>query len=576
MVMNEGEVECKVPKCETMDECIPDSRYHELEERIKKFEGRIVELEAEIATLNCEYDELKVKYKVLEGEKLVVVSELDALKAREAEVKERAEAAKEVQGTGVDLTKIEVENNDDDDELFQLKAENLTLEHEKKKAENEAQVWKQMYHELKSSLGKSFEEGMTAEDGATRSNHGTPSSILQSQYKSSIGGHRSEGIGSKKARRSLFIEEEEKPTGKMAPSTPIDPKPSCPGIINLDDSDDEPDVIKAEMDVNHDKEKAKICSSRRIIVDETEKPPECCLEDDDMDVGLSSTPRATTSKRKRAANMVTSDSESDDDDIPLCKWKAKRFSKVSSDANGLSKTESPAKNDDDVRDSVTPRRRRLRRMSQCEQTINEQHATTESTGVPKTKEDVEDITSEEEGSECSGDSMKEFIVESSSDVSDGSDGFHGDDASDSSEEADCNSQMHNILSKLRRSKDQKFKWELEGDMLADFGKDSELCMRAVCVLYRQQTADEKSSREALYTNGRGFNKFDAYRGSEIGGFLTGGDPLGDMVKSVEELEAHDYKGVEKCRELAFKYAKQVFQIYQNKEDPFFSPDLDNK
>ncbi|CAN1751269.1 hypothetical protein LINPERHAP1_LOCUS4278 [Linum perenne] len=518
-----------------MDECIPDSRYHELEERIKKFEGRIVELEAEIATLNCEYDELKVKYKALEGEKLVLVSELDALKTGEAE--------------------------DDDDELFQLKAENLTLEHEKKKAENEAQVWKQMYHELKSSLGRSFEEGMTAEDGATRSNPGTPSSILQSQYKSSIGGHRSEGIGSKKARRSLFIEEEEKPTGKMAPSTPIDPKPSCPGIINLDDSDDEPDVIKAEMDVNHDKEKAKICSSRK---------------DDDMDVGLSSTPRATTSKRKRAANMVTSDSESDDDDIPLCKWKAKRFSKVSSDANGLSKTESPAKNDDDVRDSVTPRRRRLRRMSQCEQTINEQHATTESTGVPKTKEDVEDITSEEEGSESSGDSMKEFIVESSSDVSDGSDGFHGDDASDSSEEADCNSQMHNILSKHRRSKDQKFKWELEGDMLADFGKDSELCMRAVCVLYRQQTADEKSSREALYTNGRGFNKFDAYRGSEIGGFLTGGDPLGDMVKSVEELEAHDYKGVEKCRELAFKYAKQVFQIYQNKEDPFFSPDLDNK
>ncbi|CAN0902904.1 hypothetical protein LINGRAHAP2_LOCUS22274 [Linum grandiflorum] len=516
---------------------VPELRYHELQERIKKSQVRITELEAEIGRLNSEYDNLNVKYEALELEKQVLVERTTAASKTSAEV----------EGTFVDLT----ENDDDDDELFQLKAENVTLEHEKKKAENDAQVWKQMYHELKSSLGISFEDGTT---------HAILGSNLQRQYKSIIGEHRCGGLDNKKARRSLFIEQVRNPIGKMSPSTPINRKSSCPGIINLDDSDEEPE---AEMD----EQKPKLCT---LATTENEKSPECCLEDD-MDVGLGTTPRATTSKRKRAANMVTSDSdddESDDEDnIPLCKWKAKRLSKVTSDANGLSKTVLPLESgDDDKKDSVIPHTRRLKRMSQCEQRLDD--AEHESNGS-RYEAGVEEIESEEDCSESSGDSMKEFIVDTCSDVSD------GEDASDSSEEADCNLEMHGILSRLGRSKDHKFKWELEGDMLADFGKDAELCMRAVCVLYRQQTSDEQVSKEALYLNGRGFSKFDAYRGTEMGRFLSGGEPCSDMIKSVEELEAHDSKGVDKCRELAFKYAKQLFHIYHNQEDPFFSPSAHN-
>ena len=67
-----------------------------------------------------------------------------------------------------------------------------------------------------------------------------------------------------------------------------------------------------------------------------------------------------------------------------------------------------------------------------------------------------------------------------------------------------------ILSKIQRSK-TNMKWEFEADMLAAFGKDPKLCMKAVCALYRQQTSVEQLSKGALLSNQRGFNKFDAYK-----------------------------------------------------------------
>lgn len=54
-------------------------------------------------------------------------------------------------------------------------------------------------------------------------------------------------------------------------------------------------------------------------------------------------------------------------------------------------------------------------------------------------------------------------------------------------------------------------------------------------------------------------------------FLTGGDPNGDVNKTVKELEEYDPRGVEQCRTLASRYSKQLFEIYNNKEDPLFLP-----
>ncbi|CAI0546656.1 unnamed protein product [Linum tenue] len=123
-----------------------------------------------------------------------------------------------------------------------------------------------------------------------------------------------------------------------------------------------------------------------------------------------------------------------------------------------------------------------------------------------------------------------------------------------------------IASKL----DWWFNWKQYGDMLAAF-KEPELCMMAVCVLYRQQTSYERMFKVTRDANGRGFSQDDARWGSEIAEFLTDGDLLGDMNKSVEELQARfpDPDGLQACREMASTYNKQLFEIYENKEDHFW-------
>ncbi|KAJ0887874.1 hypothetical protein HanRHA438_Chr09g0395811 [Helianthus annuus] len=108
-------------------------------------------------------------------------------------------------------------------------------------------------------------------------------------------------------------------------------------------------------------------------------------------------------------------------------------------------------------------------------------------------------------------------------------------------------------------------------MLSDFGKDLELCMRAVCALYRQQTADEKASKLTTHQNERGFSQADASRGCMLAEFLTDGDPNCDLNKTVEELKEYGSKEVKLCRALAATYSKQLYEIYQNKEDPYFLP-----
>jgi len=186
-------------------------------------------------------------------------------------------------------------------------------------------------------------------------------------------------------------------------------------------------------------------------------------------------------------------------------------------------------------------------------------------GIPAC-EDAEDDDSEEFGSDSEGESLGGFIV-GCSDVSDVDD----DASSESQDVSDENTDFDEILSKLQRNQDHKLKWEFEADILAAFGKDTELCMKAVCALFRQQTSEEKSSKEAFYTNHRGFSKFDAPRGSTLAEFLTDGDPEGDLKKSVKELQEYDPQAVQLCRRLATHYSKQLFEIYKNKEDPLFLP-----
>lgn len=78
-----------------------------------------------------------------------------------------------------------------------------------------------------------------------------------------------------------------------------------------------------------------------------------------------------------------------------------------------------------------------------------------------------------------------------------------DENSYSSDESISPLVMENLLSKIRKNKPFNFKAE----MLTAFNKDDELCLNAVCALYRVQKCDE------LYcaSQYRGFSAIDATR-----------------------------------------------------------------
>jgi hypothetical protein len=331
----------------------------------------------------------------------------------------------------------------------------------------------------------------------------------------------------RRVRKQLSFEEDRSPSNKLAPSTPAGARPASLGIIDISDSDDEQtthillptsndevinkvhisDDCKLGLSMGSAKEKFYGNSLKQIHYDENdEEDADACKEN------LLFTP---TPKRKRASNIVTSDTESDEDDnVPISKLKRMRLqekvpNEVGSDLNDCLVTVTPL--GDNVKGSVTPQRQHLMSLRKsigkggaARNSSSQASKTKYDRGIP-TCEDAEDDDSEEFGSDSEGESLGGFIV-SSSDVSD------ADDAcSETQDVSDETMDFDEILSILQRKKDQKLKWEFEADMLAGFGKDTELCMKAVCALYRQQTSDEKSSKEAFYSNHRGFSKFDAPR-----------------------------------------------------------------
>ncbi|KAL4651460.1 hypothetical protein ACB092_01G161400 [Castanea dentata] len=150
------------------------------------------------------------------------------------------------------------------------------------------------------------------------------------------------------------------------------------------------------------------------------------------------------------------------------------------------------------------------------------------------------------------------------------DGDSDDSSSSSDSDDDVNDYLNldQFIPKVQRNRDNQ-KWEFEANMLEEFRKDEELCMEAVCALYRQHTSVKRSPFGFSLPNNRGFKNFDVARGTTLAEFLIAGDPQKKLRKSVAELEKHDHKGLSDCRRLAVTHAKQLFEIYQKKEDPFF-------
>lgn len=422
---------------------------------------------------------------------------------------------------------------------------------------------------------------------------GTPSIDMPSKLTTQIEGSKTSFLSEpemdhgSQVRKRLAFSEESSLSKKMAPSTPGSARASF-GIIDISDSEDElantnVNMPHFESQVNRTVPVSTDLSSWNAMGNENKKTSDDNLkrtladqtDEEDMDGYKGNFLFISTPKRKRASNIVTSDSESDDDNVPICKLKTKHLQELNQDkmdsySNGCSVTATVS--EEKVGETATPRRRLVALRNRDVKNAPEQNSPSNSNdnGANShsrihTNEGVENEEMEEDGSESDteGESLGGFIV-SSSDVSGSDDG-----SSASDDVSDDNVDFGEVLSRIRRNRDSKLKWEFEADMLAAFGKDLELCMKAVCALYRQQTSEERCSRGTIYSNQRGFSQCDAFRGTTLAEFLTDGDPQGDLKKSVEELQDFDPKGPELCRTLATHYSKQLFAIYKNNEDPLF-------
>ncbi|KVI07110.1 uncharacterized protein LOC112509782 isoform X2 [Cynara cardunculus var. scolymus] len=555
----------------------------ELEEKSKKDEMRCLMLEIEVG-------ELKKKNKELEGEI-----------TRIQKVVSNGEKGK---GVIVDLTDEENEG----DKFVQLLIENKVLECEKTSAEIEIRSWKEKVKELVSRVcelelkanmkgmnesSKGIDAGMVTVTGNTQvdTNSNLMSKERIKEDISVVSTHKSTvergGKGCIQVRKRLSFEEDGFPNKTMAPSTPGVAQLPFSGVIDISDEDlncnEIPKVKKLFDPINYgskspfssknDPETTNLGHideddmdgfegySRTAASAKRKRTSNTIASDDDEDmdgfVGHSS--KTPSAKRKRAARVISSDDETSyDDNAPICTLIKQHSSRLNTDS------------EDEVKEGVG--KRHLKRLRKPGFRDRQDRSTLDLNRTiclhgNSSSEDEEDNDGVEEGSESEDDSLGGFIVDSSESCSEIAP--VSDDSCDESKDALSDFKL--TLDKIGRKKVLNLKWDLEGDMLADFGKDPELCMRAVCALYRQQTADEKASKETIYQNERGFSQCDASRASKVAEFLIDGDAGGDMSKTVEELKRYDSKGIKLCMALAAKYSKQLFEIYQNKEDPYFVP-----
>ncbi|KAG2594817.1 chromodomain-helicase-DNA-binding protein 1-like [Panicum virgatum] len=180
-------------------------------------------------------------------------------------------------------------------------------------------------------------------------------------------------------------------------------------------------------------------------------------------------------------------------------------------------------------------------------------------------DDMEEFINDEDSSENTSDSAEE-----SCDKPDASGTSVLNEGSPAPEESDSEVDYADVMARIGRKNKAK-DWKFEGDMLAAFDEHPEICLKAVCALYRKQTEEEQKQKATFVQNKQGFNQIHALRGSRIAEFLLDGDLYGPLKKTISDLEEYDRNALGFCRKVASHYSKQLFAIYQNKEDPYFHP-----
>lgn len=519
----------------------------DLQEKVIKAIEKCVHLELDIEKKDSVIECLGRKVAFMEVEKLQLANEAGKLK----------------QGNVV-LETIIQDSKEDHEKLM---IENKVLDCEKKIAESNLEVWKVKCKELEvrvTELEKSLSVGTAKADMVSGLNvAGTTPTSTSSKRCVDTDGFKGGQIGEikptvKKCLDSLLFQ-------SFFPSTPGSRPPVGP--FDIADDDDDLMIVRAPLSDVACKGHKRVLRSSGIasgsipdVVDLTSDAEDQSNEEETS----SFTVRRPLKRRKVFNHIVSSESESDDN-IPLSRLRSMNQLRRSPDTMVMRESVDGSYSGDNQR-KLTPRRR-LRRVGDIEHNSVSGKCSLKSCGNQRDlgiSEKMNDDEMEGNDSTSEGESLGGFIVDSSdaSDCHTGSNCNHvsehdGSSSGDCSDVSESSIRYDKIISSFRRERKDKLKWESEQDMLADFGKSTELCMKAVCVLYRQQTSEEKSFKAAIHSNGRGFSQCDAYRGTALAEFLTDADPHGDITKTVKELQKFDSEGVELCHKLAENYSKTV-------------------
>ena len=120
-------------------------------------------------------------------------------------------------------------------------------------------------------------------------------------------------------------------------------------------------------------------------------------------------------------------------------------------------------------------------------------------------DDMEEFINDEDSSENTSDSAEE-----SCDKPDASGTSVLNEGSPAPEESDSEVDYADVMARIGRKNKAK-DWKFEGDMLAAFDDHPEICLKAVCALYRKQTEEEQKQKATFVHNKQGFNQIHALR-----------------------------------------------------------------
>lgn len=548
---NIGNVACG----SVLDHC---PRCFELEEQRKKAERRCSALELEIEKNKFELQSLEGKLSRVTLDKLVLEDEVCRLEKGNRELQNRIT---DFQNHKTD-TSVEVKETQDadsiekGDKLFELMVENNALNAEVGVLEAKCKDLELRVAELEKSLNSKVKEctltGMvevgTVSSGGVKEMqcgvYGAATPVLDTLFSNAVHevGARSDilhenEVGCVSRGRKQLIFEEGTPGRKMTPKTPARarPLPLCP--IEISDSDDEVNTINLpRLDIQAGKRSCALSDADDVFstkgMELTSKNNLTLSliesEEDDLPHCSRRTSSMLNAKRKRASNVIASDSGSDtDDEFPICRLRKDHLSE--STLSSLQKRNyiPPGVTSGNKDGKTIPRRRLVplrkqykeetpERYSHSDMQSNETHSLR---GIP-TNGTVKADETEEDESDGEDESLNGFIVSSSDSEGDTDSGSKVNVISTSDERptaesddaSDSNMDYRDIISRIGRRKDRlMIKWVFEADMLAAFGKDPELCMKAVCALYRKQTSEERLSKATIFANQRGFSQCDAVR-----------------------------------------------------------------